>query len=384
MENIDDILNKTDFFREVAQSAFNHIVITDTEGLILFANGAAERMTGYSFEEMHGKTPRLWGQQMSLEVYKSFWDVIKTQKLPFHGELLNKRKNGQLYNVVATVSPILDKEGKLIAFLGLEEDITEKIEYEDRLVKEVEEKTYEISQKLEKIQRLEKEKDEFIRSASHQLRTPITTARIQIEQLETEAVKQSCSPEILKNITLLGESNLKIVDILLDLFKVIELGGMYSPINLKRLNLKVFIQQQIDKHKKQLQTKKTNITLNIDDDILILISESDLKYILTNLIDNAITYTNDAGEISIMATKKDLGIHFTISDNGIGIPEKDKELLFTKFFRAKNSYLKKTVGTGLGLTIIKKIISGYKGTITFTSTENEGSIFTLFFPDKES
>lgn len=82
--------------RAIATSS-NHIILTDPDGTIVFANKAAEKMTGFSFAEMKGQTPALWGKQMPASFYKDLWHTIKSRKKPFSGVITNRRKNGQQY-----------------------------------------------------------------------------------------------------------------------------------------------------------------------------------------------------------------------------------------------------------------------------------------------
>ncbi len=112
-------------YKLALEHATNHIVITDPDGTILFANKGVENITGFSKEEVIGKTPRLWGRQMDKEFYEAFWHMIKDERKPFTGELRNKRKNGEVYWATASVSPIVDN-GELKGFVGVEEDITER------------------------------------------------------------------------------------------------------------------------------------------------------------------------------------------------------------------------------------------------------------------
>lgn len=110
-------------FRAAVESAFNHVVFTNPDGKIIYANEGMTRVTGYSIDEAIGQTPALWGKQMPPEFYKVFWEQIKDKKQAFHGEIINKRKNGELYRAIATVSPILES-GEIIGFIGIEEDIS--------------------------------------------------------------------------------------------------------------------------------------------------------------------------------------------------------------------------------------------------------------------
>lgn len=139
-------------FKQAVDGVSDHVIMTDPDGVITYANKAAERMTGYSKEEMYGERPSLWGKQMPAEFYKNFWKVIKTDKQSFTGEIVNKRKNGQLYDAESLVSPILDSSGNVLFFVGIERDIS-KAKAVDRM------------------------KTEFISLASHQLRTPLSAVR---------------------------------------------------------------------------------------------------------------------------------------------------------------------------------------------------------------
>ncbi len=121
-------------FRLALESSDNHVIITDQDGLITYANPAAQRLTGFSWDEMQGNTPRLWGRQMSSEFYQTFWATIKNKKQVFEGEITNKRKNGEIYQAYATVSPIIGQDGKkLMGYVGVEYDITERKKAENEL-----------------------------------------------------------------------------------------------------------------------------------------------------------------------------------------------------------------------------------------------------------
>lgn len=120
-------------FKQAVDNALSHIIITDPDGLIVYANQAASNITGYSQEEMLGQTPRLWGGLMDESLYRTFWHKIKNELTPFEGQFTNRRKNQELYLARAKVSPILNPQGKLLGFMGTEEDITQKVAIEQEL-----------------------------------------------------------------------------------------------------------------------------------------------------------------------------------------------------------------------------------------------------------
>lgn len=107
-------------FKMAFDQSFDHIVMTDVDGNILYANTAAQQLTGYSKQEMEGNTPALWGRQMSAGFYKEFWDTIRLHKQVFEGELINKNKEGVRYKAYVRVTPILDDKKRVLYFIGIE------------------------------------------------------------------------------------------------------------------------------------------------------------------------------------------------------------------------------------------------------------------------
>lgn len=122
-------------FQQAVDASFDHIVIANIDGKILYANHAAELMTGYSREEIIGNTPALWGRQMTKEFYETMWRTIKIEKNKYAGELTNKRKDGTRYLSSLRISPIFDAEGEISFFVGIERDITEERKSQLRIVR---------------------------------------------------------------------------------------------------------------------------------------------------------------------------------------------------------------------------------------------------------
>ncbi len=136
-ESEKDLQNKTTEllkFKQTADTSFDHTIITDTDGVIIYVNHSAEMLTGYSKGEMIGMKPSLWGKQMPKEFYEQLWHTIKKEKKTFTGEITNKRKNGQKYLASARITPIIDDGGNLKFFVGIERDITEERQTQIRMI----------------------------------------------------------------------------------------------------------------------------------------------------------------------------------------------------------------------------------------------------------
>lgn len=148
----------------------DHIIITDREGVIIYANKGAEMKTGFSTEEMIGKRPGdLWGGQMEESFYVNMWIEIKEKKVPFFGEVKNKRKDGTFYWQETRIYPVLGDDGEIEFFIGIEPDITTRKTFEsvhgqyveemERLLKSMEGRKVKIRELTEEVQKLKQKLD---------------------------------------------------------------------------------------------------------------------------------------------------------------------------------------------------------------------------------
>lgn len=122
-------------FRQAVEKSFDYTIITDPEGIMLYANHAAEVITGYSAAEMIGRKTSLFGKQMPGGFYERLWHTIKTEKQGYAGELTNQRKDGTAYLASIRIAPILDETGIIKFFVGIGHDITEERESQARVVR---------------------------------------------------------------------------------------------------------------------------------------------------------------------------------------------------------------------------------------------------------
>lgn len=171
MNLLEDVLQEKDIserrsedlqkFQSAVENTSQHVIITDLEGVIIYANPAVTQTTGYSPAEMIGKKPSLWGRQMPQEFYSDMWRTIKEEKKTFTGELQNKRKNGDVYTVFANISPVLNAQGEVKFFVGLETDISKQKEFDQLLQHEKESVERKV---IERTQELKEEKARLLAS----------------------------------------------------------------------------------------------------------------------------------------------------------------------------------------------------------------------------
>lgn len=341
-------------------NASDHVIITDPDGVILFANKAAEKLTGYSKSEMIGNRPSLWGKQTPKEFYEKMWNTIKIGKKSFKREITNRHKDGTEYEVEIKISPILDENNNVAFFVGIERDITREKE-------------------------IDRAKSEFISLASHQLRTPPSIINWYTEMLLAGDVGElnDKQKEYVKEA---HRASQRMSEINNELFIVSRLEfGTFSP-EPKQVQVAEIAKAQVKKLEPKILEKKLTFTETYADNIPIIKADPEVVAIIfRNLLSNAVSYTPDGGKISLSVDKKESGILITISDTGIGIPQHQQDRVFTKFFRADNVKRVDTDGTGLGLYILKAIVENTGGKIWFESPgrKSQGTTFYVTLPEKE-
>lgn len=226
----------------------------------------------------------------------------------------------------------------------------------------------------------EREKYEFITSASHQIRTPASGVRNALQLLKDRYSKKGSDPETKELIDDLVANNARVIKITNNLFKLLELGGSYKASNTDEVKLKELINQIFESYEEEVLENMFKVDVDIPSDVVIDGEENRIKDLFINLIENAINFSSQGGKITVRAKSKAGMAYIEVIDTGIGVPKKEQIHMFEEFFRAKNAYLKSSVGSGLGLAIVKRIIEGHGGEIRFKSEEGKGTTFILTLP----
>ncbi len=245
-------------------------------------------------------------------------------------------------------------------------------------LKELRLRTDLLSESLKKEQDLSKLKDQFITTVSHQFNTPLSVINWTLESFNESRLTKK---KIQEQSATISKSVKDIANIVSDLVTLSDVGFRYQKTKARPTNLGDLVQKSIDRFLPEAGIKKIRLAfVNNAVNPVIEANEFTLAKAIDNLIDNALSYTNDGGEVRVALDENGKELILTTKDSGIGIPSADQSSIFQQFFRAKNAVQKKNVGTGLGLFIVKTIIEGHGGKVWFESTENQGSTFSASFP----
>ena len=254
-------------------------------------------------------------------------------------------------------------------------------EFNVQLKQKVDAATAELRVTNEKLQSLDKSKDEFISMASHQLRTPLTSVKGYVSMILDGDVGP-ITKEQRQLLQQAYDSSQRMVFLIGDFLNVSRLQTGKFVLELRDIDLAAIVQEEIE----QLAdtAKGRNIVIEYkkpSEAITVTGDENKLRQVMMNFIDNAIFYSL-GGKVTVQLHKEAGGVVFKVIDTGIGVPRSEQPKLFTKFFRATNARQQRPDGTGIGLYMAKKVVVAHGGTIMFSSKEGKGSTFGFKLPLK--
>lgn len=222
-------------------------------------------------------------------------------------------------------------------------------------------------------------KDRFLGMAAHDLRNPINAVRMMTEMLSTMEVEEETRHEFYKNMNRSAHQMLSLINDLLDV-SAIESGTFHmSPVE---ANLKEEIQERVRMQQMTAERKKISISVDEDDMPDSVFDTNRIGQVVDNLVSNAVKFSPPGTEINLHLWHDDDRVGFAVEDEGPGIPDNERDKLFQEFARLSNAPTAGESSTGLGLSIVKKIIESHKGSIDFESKVGQGTKFLVSLPRK--
>ncbi|ATU08952.1 sensor histidine kinase [Methanohalophilus portucalensis] len=244
-----------------------------------------------------------------------------------------------------------------------------------KLEEEVHKKTELLENSNQRLQKLNRVKNEFLSMVSHELKTPLTAMRTSSEFLREEECDKETQEEMLDLIIRNIDRQSRMVDDLLDISRI-ESGRMV--FKEEKINLKEIIDNAIQMMEPMATKNGIRIERDLDNDSRVKADKDKLLRVFVNLLNNAIKFTANKGEnIKIETEEAGDFVEISVIDSGIGIPEKEQDKIFEKFYQVDSTSRRKVGGSGLGLAIIKGIIEGQGGSIRVKSEPGLGSTFTF-------
>lgn len=370
---------------QAVEQSPNSIMITDLDGKIEYVNKSFYETTGFHKNEVIGKSPNiLKSGKMPETMYKEMWQTIKAGKI-WANEIINKKKNGELFWEQVSITPITNEKGTVTNYLGIKKDVSEKKDFEQRILElnaNLEKEIIETTQAKEKAEESDRLKSAFLANMSHEIRTPLN-AILGFTQLliSDEDITSDKKTEYSQLINRSADNLLNVINDILDISKL-ETGQLlitkstFNPADVLNKLFIIYEKKLLDTNKKDVKLKliKDNCPKNIHSD------RTRLYQIINNLLDNALKFT-EKGQISfgILDTTKS-HVSFFVSDTGKGVTKEALPFIFDRFRQAEDSLTRQYSGTGLGLSIVKNLVELMNGELGIESEIDKGTTIKFSIP----
>lgn len=217
----------------------------------------------------------------------------------------------------------------------------------------------------------------FVQDAGHELKTPVATIQITAENL-AEDVKDD--PEKSESLAIITRNTERMSRLVTDMLTLAKMEVARSNVNLTRISLKPVIERAREEFSPRFETQDKKLEIQVADDANISGDSESLYHLFSNLIENALKYSEKGATVKVGLTNKNGLVALTVADTGMGIPKEAIPRLFDRFYRVDRQAARARGGTGLGLSIVKAIADMHDAVIEVDSAEGKGTTFTVTFP----
>lgn len=229
---------------------------------------------------------------------------------------------------------------------------------------------------ISRMRRLEELRREFVANVSHELKTPLSIFQGYLETLEDPSLEPAQIPEM---VAIMKRHSQRLNAILEDLLSLARLEARTEKLELSAIDLHAFAQQLLEEWRPRCESKQITLAAQIEEPV-VKADPMRFQQVLTNLLQNALKYTNPGGSITLRAFRQAGQTAIAVEDTGIGIPPADLPHIFERFYRVEKGRSRDTGGTGLGLSIVKHIMALHGGTAEAASQHGKGTVITVRFP----
>jgi len=344
------------------------IVITNTEGEIEYVNPKFTELTGYTATEAIGNNPSiLKSGKTDVQVFKDLWKTIREGNT-WHGEFINKKKNGEEFIEQAIISPIYHQKQKIVGYIAIKENITERKQAERTILAQ-----------NEQLAVVNATKDKFFSIIAHDLKNPFSTILGFTELLIKNLHKYDVS-KIESQLTIIRKSSQFAYDLLINLLEWARMQKGEIKFQPKVVEIRDLINENIAYADSMARKKNIDIAFSFNANYQLFCDKNMIDTVLRNLLSNAIKYTPMQGLINVSVTSTNNVVEVSVSDNGVGIDEKSQKLLFKIGESKSTNGTEGERGTGLGLVLCKDFVEKNGGRIWVESQIGKGSDFKFSLP----
>jgi len=345
----------------IVNSSEDAIVSKDLNGIVQTWNRAAERMFGYTAEEMIGRPIRLIIPQDRQTEEDKVLATIRAGGAVEHFETVRQRKDGTLIDISLSVSPVRARDGTVIGASKIARDISEQ----RRLLDQAEEAA--------------RSKDEFLAMLSHELRTPLNAVLGYTRMLRDGRYTDERREQVVEII----ERNARVLSQLVsDVLDVSSIVTGKVRLTLDACNVAVPLQAALDIVRPSADAKGVALRITVPEKPAFARCDVDrMQQVFWNLLSNAVKFTPRGGVVQATVAADDSVVAVVVTDTGIGIRPESLPFLFQRFWQVESVHTRSVGGLGLGLALARHFVELHGGTISAASEgEGRGSTFTVALP----
>ncbi|MCB9080041.1 MAG: response regulator [Anaerolineaceae bacterium] len=365
--------------RAILEALGEAVVVTDIDGYIQYLNPAAVSLTGFSAKEALGQNWRVWQTEETQTRLKTQILTTLFAGETWFGEVINQRKDGSTYDAALTIAPLFAPvnrtEPAIVGFVSVQRDITP-------------------------LKQAERSKNEFVSNVSHELRTPLSVITLLSDNLDGlyDRLDDAKRRKMIRDIQKHTESLNNLIG---DVLEISRIDSGRIAMDREVLNLTHLAREQVEEILPLVHQKGQSIRVIGKKQLNVLGNQAQLQQIVRNLLNNAIKYTPEGGQITCTCASLSLPNPATnpefhhqwpgcfelnpgkwatlrVIDNGAGINTDHVPYVFDRFYRAKAQ--QNIRGTGLGLSISRDLVKLHGGHIAVASELGQGSVFAIYLP----
>jgi PAS domain S-box-containing protein len=344
----------------IVSSSEDAIVSKDLNGIIQSWNRSAERMFGYTADEVIGKSITIIIPEDRLSEEDTVLASVRAGRAIEHFETVRRRKDGSLVEISLTVSPIVRPDGTVTGASKIARDISEQ----KRLQRAAEEAS--------------RMKDDFLALLSHELRTPLNTVIGYVRMLRRPDLTPALRDRALDAMERNSEALTQLVNDVLDTSRIVtgKLRLVLAPVQLP-----LVLSDAVETVRSAATSKGVHLDVHLGGELEIVGDQDRLRQVFWNLLSNAVKFTPAGGRVSVEAAAERGSVRISVADTGIGIEPQHLPYVFRRFWQAENGVSREYGGLGLGLALARHIVEMHGGTIQVASEgSGRGSTFTVTLP----
>lgn len=215
----------------------------------------------------------------------------------------------------------------------------------------------------------------FIANVSHELRTPLASTQGFVQGMLDRAIEEKDRDKYLEIV--LAETK-RMNTLITDLLSLAKIESGKFPMELSEFDINELVRRCIIMFEKRIEDKNLEVSIQLTEEKMLVWADEDrISQVVTNLVDNAVKFTSEGGELKIWTNSAGNKVYVNIADTGEGIPEEEQPYIFERFYKVDKSHSRKKPGTGIGLSIVKRIITQHGEKITLRSVRDKGTTFTF-------